>query len=225
MEPMTMMALASLAFQAYNTFKGSGGAGKDKLNKIPAKTPQQNRVLSGILDQLESGGLKQGYGQGVDILQQYLDPESNIYKNFEQPYMDQFEQQTVPRLGERFAGFGAEGGGLSSSGFGQALSSAGSNLQTQLASMKSGLQRSAISDLMNQYNQLTGSALGTDSFAYAHQPRGTGFNANAVSQSAPWAMPYLMNQFQGGGGGGGGNQFPLTGGYDAMFRQQGLPGY
>ena len=55
--------------------------------------------------------------------------------------MQQYEQHTIPGHAERFAGMGGMGGGLSSSGFGQSLSSAGGNLQSLLAALKSSLDR------------------------------------------------------------------------------------
>ena len=105
-------------------------------------------------------------------LQQFLDPSSEAYQKFADPYMRQFEQQTVPQLAERFAGAGAMGGALSSSGFGQALSSAGANLQSELASMKTGLQRQAISDMMQQYQSMLGQGLGAQPFAYTKPTEG-----------------------------------------------------
>lgn len=145
----------------------------DKFKKLKNFSPEQQQFFNQFMQQLmgmqggENGG---GVNQGIDILQQYLNPESDIYKNFEKPYMQQFEQQTVPGLAEKFAGFGGGmGGGLSSSGFGQALSSAGSNLQTNLAQMKSQMQRSAIGDIFGQFNTMTGQGLGAQPFSYGHQ--------------------------------------------------------
>lgn len=177
-------------------FGGLGGFGSQQASgpqQLPTKNKQQMQLLQQMLGSLGAGGqLGQAQGQGLGILQQYLDPNSDIYKNFEAPFMQKFEQQTVPGLAERFAGMGAMGGGLSSSGFGQALSSAGSNLQTQLAAMKSGLQRSAINDIFGQYNQMANLGIGTDPFAYYQQqqvPSGMASASNALIQM----LPYLMS--------------------------------
>jgi hypothetical protein len=146
-----------------------------RADKLPTMTRSQNQFLNQILSQLKGGGLGQGYEQGLGLLQDYLNPQSDLYKNFEAPYLQQFEQQTLPGLAERFAGMGAMGQGLSSSGFGQALGAAGSNLQTQLASLKSGMQRQSIGDILGQYNTQASLGLGQQPFAYMQTPASPGF--------------------------------------------------
>ncbi len=186
---MSWMALIPAAISIASSFMNKGDKGKPK--QLPAKSPQQLQYLGNILKQLQSGNLGQAQNQGIGILQQYMDPQSDIYKNFEQPYMQQFQQQIVPNIAERFAGMGAMGGGLSSSGFGQALSSAGSNLETTLAAMKSGMQRSSINDVMGQYNQLSGLGLGMDPFAYYQQQQGPSGSASAINQMMPMLMQMM----------------------------------
>jgi hypothetical protein len=139
---------------------------ESKIKKLPTMSDQQGELFKSLL-----GSLQGGNNQAMNLLQQYLNPQSDIYQNFEKPYLQQFEQETVPMLAERFAGAGAQGGALSSSGFGQALSSAGSNLQTGLAQMKSGMQRQSIQDILGM-NQM---ALGTSPFSYLQKPASAGF--------------------------------------------------
>jgi hypothetical protein len=147
----------------------------DKLKQLENLSPEQQQILQQLLGNVQGMGGQGAYGQATNLLQQYLDPQSDIYKNFEAPYRQEFEQQTVPMLAERFAGQGAQGGALSSSGFGQALGAAGSNLQTNLAQMKSGLQRQSISDILGQYNTMAGLGLGTQPFSYYNKPGHQGF--------------------------------------------------
>lgn len=142
---------------------------KDKTKKMPTMNPQQQQLLNMLLQQTQGGA-----GNALSLLQGYLDPNSQQYQNFEQPYRQQFEQETVPMLAERFAGQGA----LGSSGFGQALSSAGSNLQTNLAQMKSGMQRQSIMDLLG----LSQNLLGQSPFAYQTQKGSAGFLPQAIGQ-------------------------------------------
>ncbi len=144
---------------------------EEKLKKLPTMTPEQQSQLMQVLQHLDpSGQLGQAYEQSLGGLQEFMDPSSEAMQRFSDPYMRQFEQQTVPGLAERFAGAGGGlGGGLSSSGFGQALSSAGSDLQSNLASMKTGLQRQAIGDIMNQYTGMSQQGLGAQPFAYGRQ--------------------------------------------------------
>jgi len=146
----------------------------DKIKQKTTLAPQQEQLLNQLLQSLTGMGGQQGaYGQATGLLQDYLNPESDVYSNFEAPYRQQFEQETIPMLAERFAGAGAQGGALSSSGFGQALGAAGAGLQTNLAHMKSQMQRQSIGDILGQYNTMAGLGLGTSPFMYMNRP-GTG---------------------------------------------------
>lgn len=161
------------------------------MNKFDQFTPEQQQLLSQMMNMLGAGGsLGQGYGQSVDYLKQLMDPNSQAVQQFTQPYMDQFNQQTVPQLAERFAGAGGGmGGGLSSSGFGQSLSVAGGALQNQLASLKAGLGQQAAGQLMNQYGNMTGQALGAQPFGYQYNPGSQGFLGNMLKMYMQGGMP------------------------------------
>lgn len=144
-----------------------------KFKKLDTMSGGQNQLLQQLLQSLTGGGGNGGgYQQAMGLLQDYMNPQSDVYKNFEAPYMQQFEQQTVPMLAEKFAGFGGGmGGGLSSSGFGQALGAAGGNLQTNLAQLKSQMGRQSIQDILG----MTQFGLGAQPFAYANRPASPGF--------------------------------------------------
>lgn len=155
---------------------------EDKFNKLETMSPEQKKLFDDFLGMLGGqGGQAGGAQMGMEHLMQLLDPSSEAYKKFEQPYMQQFEQQTIPGLAERFSSYGGGmGGGLSSSGFGQALSSAGSNLQSQLAGMKTGMQGQAANSILQQLQQ----ALGQQTFAYGHQPAYPGLIPSAIGAGA-----------------------------------------
>jgi len=147
--------------------------GQQGMQKIDTLNKDQQQFLSQLFQNLGgSGGLGQGYGESTDLLRQLMDPSSEAVAQFTDPYMRQFEQQTVPGLAERFAGMGAQGGGLSSSGFGQSLSAAGGNLQSQLAALKAGLGQQAAGQLMGQYGQMSQLGLGTPAFGYQKPQQG-----------------------------------------------------
>lgn len=149
---------------------GSG----DKFKKMETMSPEKAQMFQQFMQMLSGmQGAGGGMQQSMKYFQDLMNPESDLYKNFEKPYLQEFEQQTIPGIAERFGGMGAMGGALSSSGFGQALSSAGSNLQTNLAGMKSGMQQDAAKQLMNQFMQMMGLGLGTQEFAYG-QKQGQG---------------------------------------------------
>lgn len=157
----------------------------DQTDQLSNYTPQQQQFFDNFLQQLMG---MQGAGGGVsnatNILNQYLDPQSDIYKNFEAPYRQEYEQQTLPMLAERFAGAGAQGGALSSSGFGQALGAAGANLQTNLAQMKSNMQRQSIGDILGLYQNMSGQALNARPFDYQFKPGSQGMVPSALAAFA-----------------------------------------
>lgn len=147
--------------------------GKDpNLEKFDQWTPEQQGLFGE-----QTGGLKGSYGSAMDILKQYLEPGSEAYQAFANPYMQEFEQQTIPGLSERFAGMGAQGGALSSSGFGQALGAAGGNLQTNLAQLRAQLQQKATGDIFGEYNR----ALGQQPFGYKQNPGKEGQLGNIIA--------------------------------------------
>jgi hypothetical protein len=149
----------------------------DKLNKVPSGSPQQEAFHNNILSQamnMNNGG---GYDRANDYYNNLLGPNrQEAYDQFSQPYLQQFEEQMLPRIAERFA----RGGALSSSGFGQALGGATSNLQSQLAQLFSQLQGNAAQSQYGQYNQLAQTGLNYSPFDYVEEKGNQGFLGNAL---------------------------------------------
>ncbi|HEY3527472.1 MAG TPA: hypothetical protein VGK47_14850 [Nitrososphaeraceae archaeon] len=175
---------------------------KDKTKKLDTMTPEQKKFLNQMLQMLGGqGGLGAGFGESTNYLRDLMDPSSEAVNQFTGPYQRQFEQETVPMLAERFAGAGGGlGGGLSSSGFGQALGAAGGNLQTQLAALKAGLGQQAAGQLMSMFGNLSGQSLGAKPFGYMHQPGGTGLFGQALSswgQGGFQGIPQLYSKIFG----------------------------
>jgi hypothetical protein len=136
----------------------------DKLKKVATGTPEQQGLHNNVISQ--AMGLSQGgYQHAQDYYNSLFEPGNQAYENFASPFMNQFEEQILPQIAERFAG----GGALSSSGFGQALGGAGAGLQAQLAQLFAGLQSKAAESQTNQYNQLTQYGLNYQPFAYNKQ--------------------------------------------------------
>ena len=202
----------------------------DKLKKIATGTKEQEALHNSILGQ--AMGL-QGAGGGYDLAQNYYNRflggnQQQAFNQFSQPYMQQFQEQMLPQIAERFAGAGA----LSSSGFGQALGGAASGLQSQLAQLFSQLQGQAAQQQYGQFNQLSQQGLNYQPFAYQQQQGSGGFlgpllGAAGTTFGGPIGGA-IGNALGGGisslfkGGGGGGGQSPLTGTYDALFRSGAL---
>ena len=145
----------------------------DKFTKLPTGTPQQEGLHNNILSQ--AMGMSQN-GGGQDLANQYYNNllggnQQDAFNQFSQPYMQQFQEQILPQIAERFAGAGA----LSSSGFGQSLGGAASGLQAQLAKLFSDLQGQAASQQYGQYNQLAQTGLNHQPFGYQQQEGSAGF--------------------------------------------------
>lgn len=163
----------------------------NKTKKLSTMSKEGEALLKQLYQMLGmEGSVGQGGQESTDYLRQFLDPNSEAFKAFEEPYRQQFEQETVPGLAERFAGFGGGmGGGLSSSGFGQSLSAAGGNLQATLAALRGQLGMQAAGQLSGQYQNLMGQGLGAKPFGYLQQPGSQGLLGNAVSSWANQGFP------------------------------------
>lgn len=180
--------------------------GGDKIKKLDNYTPEQQSFFknyTNMAQQLQGG---QGGIQSVlGLLQQYLNPESDAYKNFEAPYLQKFNTQTIPGIAERFAGANAMGGGLMSSGFGQALGGASADYASNLAGLKSQLQRGSIQDLLGLFTNMGQNVLGAQPFSYLHKPGESNPMTNFAS-----GMNQGLFQNGGWGGGQGGGQAPFS---------------
>lgn len=195
----------------------------DKLKKVATGTPEQQGLHSNILNQLQqmiqSGG---GYNLAQNYNKSILQPGQEGFNQFAQPYMQQFNEQVLPGIAERFAGAGA----LSSSGFGQALGGAASGLQSQLAQLFSQLQQQAAQSEYGQFNQMANQGLNYQPFAY-QQKQGTAGMLGPLATGLGTALGGPLGGALAGGisslfkpSGGGGS--PLTGMYDSLFRSGAL---
>ncbi len=178
---------------------GSSGTKKEKLKKVPTGTPEQEQFGQDLMAMLQ--GMRQP-GGGYDLANQYnnslLGPnQQEAYNNFSSPYLQQFQEQVLPMIGERFAGAGA----LSSSGFGQALGGAGAGLQSQLAQLFSGLQQQAAGQQYGQFNQMANTGLNYQPFAYYQKPGGATQAGGFMQGFDPSSLSGIFDMFKGQGGG------------------------
>ena len=121
------------------------------------------------------GGQNGGYGLANQYYNNLLgENQSQAFDQFSAPYLQQFQEQMLPQIAERFAGAGA----LSSSGFGQALGGAASGLQAQLAKLFSDLQSQAAGQQYGQYNQLSQMGLNYEPFQYTKNKGSKGFGGS-----------------------------------------------
>ncbi len=152
---------------------GSIFGSRDKLRQLPTMDPFQQQAFQRMFQNpINESPL---YSSGASYLQQLLSGSPESTQAFEAPYLQQFNQQIVPQIAERFAGMGTGAGAGNSSALYNSLSQAGGNLQTNLAGLRSGLQMQALPQ-----------ALG-----YAQQPYS---NTLAASQVSPFAYQNQRGQ-------------------------------
>lgn len=120
------LALAAGGGALFGGLFGKSGEKPSRNEQIPRFTPQQQSVLASILGQAQQGLQPQNFGAGFEPIAQQQ--------------RNQFQQETVPLLAERFT---AMGGGQRSSAFSGALGSAASGLEQSLGAQKAnfGLQQ------------------------------------------------------------------------------------
>jgi len=126
----------------------------DKYEKhVSPRDFQTPQMYNQGLDVLRQGMQAQGPGQaeqsGLNYLQSVMSQDPEMMKQFEAPYMRQFNEEIVPQTAERFAGMG----GMNSSGFQQTMGQAGSSLMERLAALRGGLGMQAAQQAV-QYAQL-----------------------------------------------------------------------
>jgi len=162
---------------------------KGGFEQASTMTGGQTDLLSQLMSGLSGGQTGGGaLGGGMDFLQNLLSGDTS---KFEQPLMRQFQEQTIPQLAEKFAGFG----GMSSGSFNQALGQAGAGLSENLGALRGQLGMQGLGQLQG----LMGQGLGAKSFENVYRPSTTGF----VGGMAPGLGAALGMGMTGGFGGGG----------------------
>lgn len=160
-----MLLMAASAIPALFNLGGSKGEMKSTYNK------RQKQGIEGVLDMLQ--GMKgqtdinqnPQFQQGQEWLSSlFNDPE--FFQKFEAPLMRQFNEEIVPGLANRFASMGS-GGALGSTGFRNQLAREGSNLSTNIAALRGGMQQQGVNQGLqyaqqpvNNYMQMLQTALG-----------------------------------------------------------------
>lgn len=140
--------------QQYGTLSKQQQKILDKYEKyVKPRDFQTPQMFNQGLDVLRQGMQAQGPGQaeqsGLNYLQGIMSQDPAMMKQFEAPYMRQFNEEVVPQIAERFAGMG----GMNSSGFQQTMGQAGSSLMERLAALRGGLGMAAAQQAA-QYAQL-----------------------------------------------------------------------
>jgi len=149
MDPSTMMMLFSMLGPALSGGMG-GQEGEFKSTYNPNQLGFLDNMLNNIKGQNQDITQNQNYQQGQDWLHSlFSDPD--FFKNFEAPLQRQFQENTVPELANRFAGMGS-GGSMGSTAFRNQLGREGSNLSTNIAALRGGMQQQGVNQSL-QYGQ------------------------------------------------------------------------
>lgn len=238
MDPGMIMGLISTIYNVV------GGLTGDKAKPSSSFDKQQKGGIHDILDQIKGmsnqGGMdisqNPQFQQGGEWLNNLFGNDQGFWDKFEAPLQRQFQENTIPDLANRFASMGS-GGSMGSTAFRNQLGREGSNLSTNIAALRGGMQQQGvnqaqsyaqqpISNIMQMYNQALGQPVNNQ-----YQPANAGFFGNLATPFAQGATNYWGGQAgqnnQGNQGFAGqspltGNQYPLTGGYDAQFRNAGV---
>lgn len=152
MDPATMMFLSSLISGGMGMMNGQNGEFKSTYNK--GQLSNIDEINNYIKSQMGAGNQditqNQNYQQGSQWLNDlFNDPE--FFKSFEAPLQRQFEEETVPGLANRFASMGS-GGSTGSTAFRNQLGREGSNLSTNIAALRGGMQQQGVNQSL-QYGQ------------------------------------------------------------------------
>jgi hypothetical protein len=171
----------------------------DKFKKLDTGTKSQQQFggedLIALLQQM------MGQGGGLDLANQYdkslLGQGPEAFNQFSSPYLQQFQEQIIPQIEERYAGAGA----LSSSAFGQAIGGAGAGLQSELAKLFSSLQAGAAGRQQGQFQNLSNTGLGYQPYAYERKAGNQGmlgtFANSAINSFAGPAANMALQGIQG----------------------------
>ena len=171
----------------------------DQMQQVSRQSPDQQSLMKKYSSMMQNQQAPQflsqspTYQSGVDYLQNLYSQSPDAFERFKQPYMRQFQQETMPSIAERFASMGS-GGNLSSSSFNQALARAGEGLSSTLGSQMEQLKAQMIPQLlsygqapMNQYSDMMMNMLGLNPVENVYQPGSTGFLGNLASGMATGA--------------------------------------
>lgn len=145
------------------------GGSRGKVKQVPTMSPQQQALLNQLVSQQMSGYQSPLMQQGQSYLSSLFGRGPGAFSEYEAPILRQFNEDILPSIAERFAGVG----GLSSSGFNQALGQAGASLAENLAAQRAGLRSDALQKILAMQQLQQGqqaSLLGVSPFQNFYQP-------------------------------------------------------
>lgn len=161
--------------------KNFGSGVKDFFLGKPGYTEQLSTLdprQRGLSDQLQNAlsapGAGGTYGDVADYYRGLLSNQGGDFDAYANPELRRFNEDTIPGLAEQFAGMGS--GGLSSSGFRNAATSAGTDLGERLGAIRAQLRQQAAQGL---------TGLGSQGFAPTQENVQYNPTQGFISQIAP----------------------------------------
>ncbi len=150
MDPAIVMAIMSALSGVLGQMNGEKGKGSSTYNKGQLGTLDD--AVNSIKGMSGNQDITQNpqYQQGQDWLSSLFN-DQDFFNNFEAPLQRQFQEQTVPDLANRFASMGS-GGSTGSTAFRNQLGREGSNLSTNIAALRGGMQQQGVNQGL-QYAQ------------------------------------------------------------------------
>lgn len=141
----------------------------EKRENVSTLRPEQE----GLYQQAINAGMQPGaggaFGTSADYYRDLLSNDSQTMNQLSAPELRQFNEQTIPGIGEQFAGMGS--GGLSSSGFRNAAVNAGTDLSERLGALRANLRQQGAAGLagigqagLGNYSQNMVTEPGTEGF-------------------------------------------------------------
>jgi hypothetical protein len=168
------------------------------FEKLSTKTPEQERALQGYFNNpIQNNGT---YQAGNDWIQKILSNDPSAYAAYEAPLMQQFQQQIIPQIAERFGGLAGNAG---SSALNNSLAQAGKDLSTNIGGIRAGLQQNAVNQGLQyaqQPYQNTLAGVGLNTFENVQTPGQEGFAApllGAIGTAAAGPLGGAFGNFAG----------------------------
>ena len=194
--PLAVSAISMAGSWLYDKYNEDNAG--DQYGRQRTGTKEAERFQKGLFKNNGGLGGDPNYQGGSDWLRRLYSNDPELMKQFEQPYMNNFNENIAPSIANRFAGMGTGASGLSSSGFQQTLAQAGRGLQGDLANMRANMQSGNLNQNL-QYaqqpinNQLN--AMQYSPYQTTHQARQPGA-MDAYAETLPGTLQNAYNSYQ-----------------------------
>jgi hypothetical protein len=181
-------------FEGISNLKDAISGTPEEFGKVKTGTPEQEEYQKNLY-KTEGGRNDPLYQAGYKSLQEALSNDPESIRAFEAPYLEKFEQETVPGLLEKFGSLGTGAGATYGSGLQNSLAQAGRGLQKDLAAMREGQketargQAGAYSNIPVE-NQLTG--LKFSPYESHYKPAQAGYGDYAAKAALEYGIPALF---------------------------------